>query len=139
MIQTERNQLRQLFIDCWQHHQSKRPLDAAQKQILSVLLQHPEYHSLFNDCQTLINNDYTTDNNPFLHMSLHLSLQEQLSTGRPKDIKKIYDDLCTKLGDQHVAEHQIMDIMANILWDAQQNNQPPCEQLYLEKLLSLSK
>lgn len=131
-----RTDLRQLFLKVWQQKDNPQSLTALEQQLLQVLLQHPEYHAVIADPDTL-DKDYRTDNNPFLHLSLHLGLIEQLSTNRPAGIRDIYQALYEKLGDEHQAQHLLMDKMAETIWDAQQQNQLPDERVYLEKIRRL--
>ena len=133
----EREQIRQLFFDTWRKYNNREPLSALEQQLIKVINSHREYHSILENLQQ--DQDYSSDNNPFLHMGLHLSLQEQLNTNRPTGIHDIYQRLANKLNDAHRAEHLMMDVMANILWDAQQNKNLPDEKIYLAKLQQLVK
>jgi len=60
--------------------------------------------------------------NPFLHLSLHLSVIEQISINQPIGITKIYAQLQQKYGDSHLAQHEILDCLAETIWQAQRNN-----------------
>ncbi|MGH8237104.1 MAG: DUF1841 family protein, partial [Steroidobacteraceae bacterium] len=72
--------------------------------------------------------------NPFLHMGLHLAIREQVSTDRPKGITQIHRALASRLGDVHAAEHAMLDPLAETLWESQRNNAMPDEHAYLERL-----
>ena len=72
------------------------------------------------------------ETNPFLHMSMHLSLQEQVGTDRPPGIHALYERLVLRSGDAHAAEHRMMECLGRILWEAQRQNGMPDEQAYLE-------
>ena len=76
--------------------------------------------------------------NPFLHMGLHLAIREQVATDRPAGIAAIHRKLSRKSGDPHQAEHQMIDCLAESLWESQRNNQPPDELKYLERLQRLN-
>jgi len=134
MFDANRDQLRHLFFQAWQKKQKQAPLTALEQQIVSVIEQHPEYHRVIEQPERHLQEDYSTDNNPFLHLSLHLGLQEQLSTNRPAGINVIYEKLVHKVNDPHLAQHHMMDVMATLLWDAQQQGRLPDETTYLEKL-----
>ncbi len=136
-INTDRNTLRQTFIEAWQKYQAQQTLNALQQQIVAILLRHPEYHDAFNQPEQLLEQEYATDNNPFLHLSLHLSLQEQINTNRPHGIAAAYQQLL-KTNDQHRIEHAIIDILASSIWEAQQTGVPPNEQEYLQKVRALA-
>jgi hypothetical protein len=70
-------------------------------------------------------------------MSLHLAIREQVATNRPQGIQLIYEKLCEKYSDVHIAEHHILECLADMLWQAQQNGKMPDEKIYLERLKQL--
>lgn len=128
-----RDQLRQTFFDAWNKYKENQSLTALEQQIVELINMHPEYQALFNGEADIAEN-FTTDNNPYLHLSLHLGLIEQVSTNRPAGINAIFKKLVSKTNDPHQSAHLMMDVMANILWDAQQSGVMPDEQTYLEKI-----
>ncbi|OGT29756.1 MAG: hypothetical protein A3E87_08715 [Gammaproteobacteria bacterium RIFCSPHIGHO2_12_FULL_35_23] len=139
MFNQERTELRKFYQNCWLKYQNKESLSLLEKQIITVLLAHPEYIPLFENFDSYQDRDYRPENNetnPFLHLSLHLGLIEQVSTNRPLGIQSVYQTLCQKQG-QHEAEHLMMDCLAEVLWQAQRNQQLPDETLYLTKLSQL--
>jgi hypothetical protein len=71
-------------------------------------------------------------------MGLHLSIREQVATNRPAGIAGIHESLTAKTSDAHAAEHQMIECLAETLWDAQNQNAPPDEQKYLERLRRLT-
>lgn len=141
MFTNDRQQLRQFFFDTWRKHQNKLALIPLEEAIIQVLNQHPEYHHLFNHPDQLIDKDFSAtlgEANPFLHLSLHLSLHEQLQTNRPNGITSVYQTLL-KTKTAHDAEHLMMDVLAETLWDAQKNQTMPDESTYLTSLKTLIK
>lgn len=132
----ERRQMRQQFIDVWQKRQDREQLTPFETQVLDTLYIHPEYQPLLED-PDILDEDYTTDTNPFLHLSLHLGVIEQLTTNRPAGIRHIYQSLQKRLGDDHQAQHKLMEVMAEIIWEAQQMQQVPNDKAYLAKLNQL--
>ena len=140
MFNQDRNQMRKVFFDCWKAHKEKAPMDAMQTIIAHIIELHPEYHTLLENEATL-DRDYTPEHgetNPFLHMSMHIALHEQLSTDRPTGIKAVYQSIIMKQGSAHEAEHTMMDCLGEALWLAQRNNTMPDEQAYFECLRKLS-
>jgi hypothetical protein len=136
MFASDRNQLRKVFFDVWRKHQEHTLLEAFDTQLLDIILLHPEYHHMLEDPENFSAHDFA-EANPFLHMSLHLALREQVSTDRPAGIKNIHTELCKKFSDLHPAEHQMIETLAQILWDAQQSGKMPDEKIYLERLKKL--
>lgn len=134
----DRTELRKMYADAWQKHCDKLPLSPLEAQIADVVEMHPEYHDDVTSDD--LDHDYTPDGgqtNPFLHMGLHLGIREQVSTNRPAGIAAIYKTLAVQKGDVHAAEHEMIECLAETLWEAQSQNQPPDEQKYLERLQRL--
>jgi hypothetical protein len=130
----ERTPLRQLFIDAWQKQQAGKPLEPLERLIADTILAHPEYHLLLSTPEQALHQEFLPEagqSNPFLHMAMHISLQEQLSTDRPPGISRLYQRLVQRLGDVHTAEHQLMECLAQMLWEAQASQRMPDEQAYL--------
>ncbi|MCU7811237.1 MAG: DUF1841 family protein, partial [Candidatus Thiodiazotropha sp. (ex Notomyrtea botanica)] len=96
---------------------------------------HPEYHRLLNDADKGLAKEFLPDDgetNPFLHMAMHISLLEQISTDRPPGISELNKRLTQRLGDAHEAEHQLMECLGRMLWEAQSENRMPDEVAYLD-------
>jgi len=136
----DRNEIRKMYSDAWQKFCDGLPLTPLESQIAAVVELHPEYHDdvTAEDLDT----DYTPDGgktNPFLHMGLHISIREQVATNRPPGIASVLGSLTKKCGDAHAAEHQMIDCLAETLWEAQSQNRAPDEQKYLERLHRLTR
>ena len=134
----DRQELRRAYADAWRKHCAKAPLSPLEAQIAAVLEQHPEYHDAVTGDD--LDKDYTPEGgqtNPFLHMGLHLGIREQVATNRPAGIAEIYTALTACAGDAHAAEHQMIECLAETLWEAQSQNRAPDEEQYLERLRRL--
>lgn len=139
MISQNRQQLRQFYHSAWQKSQQGEEMTSLEKLVAQVISEHPEYHAIFTKPET-VEQDYSVEGgetNPYLHMSLHLSLHEQISTDRPNGIRALYQQIAAKFQTVHDAEHKMMDCLAENLWLAQQQQQAPSEQDYLESLKRL--
>lgn len=137
MFSQDRGQLRQFFFDCWKKYQQQLALEPLEKQIITVILDHPEYIPLFEKPdENLLDKDFHLDEteNPFLHLGLHLSLREQISTNRPSGIKTVYEKLFFKMKSKLMAEHIMIDVLRNCLWEFQRSGEFPSDELYLERL-----
>ncbi len=131
-------QFRRMFYTAWSKYHNKQLLESVEEQIVMVIQDHPEYHPIFNS-EKALEASYLPElgeSNPFLHMSLHLSLREQVSTNRPNGIQSIFVKLCEKMTPID-AEHKMMDILAENLWEAQKNQSMPDEEDYLINLRKL--
>ncbi len=135
----DRDELRQMYRDAWKKFCDATPLTPLESQIAAVVEWHPEYHD--DVAADDLRKDYTPDGgqtNPFLHMGLHLGIREQVSTNRPAGIRAIYESVAAKTGDPHTAEHQMIDCLAETLWEAQSQNTAPDEAKYLRRLQRLT-
>ena len=134
----DRNELRRMYADAWRKRVESLPMSPLETQIAAVIEQHPEYEQAITDDD--LDRDYTPEGgrtNPFLHMGLHLGIREQVGTDRPAGIAKLYRDLVSRMGDSHAAEHQMIECLAETLWEAQSQNVAPDEARYLERLRRL--
>ena len=136
----DRGELRRMYTDAWRKRCDGMPLSPLVTQIADVIDLHPEYHDAMLSAG--LDRDYTPEEgktNPFLHMGLHLGIREQVATNRPAGIAAIFNRLVEQLGDPHAAEHQMIDCLAESLWEAQSRNGAPDEQHYLERLRRLGR
>ena len=134
-----KDELRRRYVDSWRRRLDNLPLEPLDAQIVDVIELHPEYHALLEDDDCLARPFAVEQGqvNPFLHMGLHLALREQLGTDRPAGIRQEYLRLGRALGNAHVVEHRMIDVLAETLWEAQRAGRAPDEQVYLERLRRL--
>ena len=135
---SDRDELRQMYVDAWRKRESGTPLSPLEAQIAAVIEDHPEYQAAMS--AGAIGEAFTPEageTNPYLHMGLHLAIREQVSTNRPAGIAAVFEQLLRQAGDRHDAEHRALDCLAEALWTAQRNNTPPDEAAYLESLKRL--
>ena len=135
----DRAALRRMYSEAWKKRIADAPLSALEAQIAAVVAEHPEYHDIVTTDD--VDRDFLPEDgetNPFLHMGLHLSVREQVSTNRPAGIRAVFAALAERTGDPHAAEHQMIECLAETLWEAQSRNIPPDEQRYLRSLERLA-
>lgn len=140
MFPQDRAQLRKLFFDAWNRHLKKLDVSPMDEIIINIINLHPEYHNMLANEDDFIDKNYLPENdesNPFLHMAMHISIHEQLATQRPKQITNLYEQLLTKFQDPHTVEHQMMECLGQMIWQAQRDNVLPDESLYLDCLQRL--
>lgn len=136
---SSRDELRRRYVNAWQRHRDGLPLEPLDAQIADVIALHPEYHALLEDPDAT-SQSFTVEqgrSNPFLHMGLHLAIREQVGTKRPAGIEAVHQRLTRKFGGAHEAEHRMIEVLAQTLWDAQRAGVAPDEQRYLERLRAL--
>lgn len=137
MFNPSRDQVRQFFFDAWRKYREREALPGMDQLAVGVILLHPEYHPVVDEPERYRDRDYRPEagvTNPFLHLSMHLALEEQLSIDQPPGIKGEFARLAARLGDRHAACHEVMECLAEMLWRAQRDGTPPDAQAYLECL-----
>lgn len=134
----DRNALRQQYLSAWQKHQQGQPLEPLEKMIAQTITEHPEYHTLLTKTEQALSQDFDPETgNPFMHMGLHIAIQEQLSTDRPPGIRTLYQQLLAHYQDAHTCEHQMMQALSETLWQSQQSGSEPDSHFYLNCLQKL--
>jgi len=102
---------------------------------LDWVLVHPEYEDTFKDVEKAIAKDYSVEGgeaNPFLHLSMHLSIAEQVSIDQPRGIRAASEALTRKLDSPHDAHHIIMECLGEMIWNSQRRGVPPDGEAYVE-------
>ena len=134
MFEPSRDQVRNFFFETWRKYRAGMPLAGLENLGLDIMLLHPEYHDLLGKPEKFQAKDYADESNPFLHMSLHLALEEQLSIGQPPGITERFAALLAKTGDRHDALHEAIECLAEMVWRAQKDKTPPDAGFYLDCL-----
>lgn len=136
----DRTRTRAMFREAFRKHRAGEPLEPLEKQVATLVEEHPEYHALVLGDEDVLDRDFTSVNgvdNPFLHLGLHLALREQVGTDRPRGIRDITRSLLLKHGDGHAVEHLMLPLLGDMLWSAQRAGTAPDETTYLERLRAL--
>ena len=134
MFNPSREEVREMFFAAWRKYRAGQPLAGIEALALEVMLQHPEYHDTLGYPERYRDRDYVDESNPFLHMSLHLALEEQLSIDQPPGIRAAWDALLERWGERHEALHQALECLAETVWRAQRSQAAPDAAAYLECL-----
>ncbi len=137
MFKPTRAQARQLFFDTWRKYRQHEILSGIETIALEVILLHPEYHEILSDTDRYLDKDYlpeTGDTNPFLHMSMHIAIKEQLSIDQPIGICERFAHLRQKTRSEHEAAHCIMECLAEMIWHAQRHQTTPDASIYFSCL-----
>ena len=137
MFKPSREQARQLFFDTWRKYRQHEILSGIEAIVLEVILLHPEYQNILDDADRYLDKDYSPemgDTNPFLHMIMHVAIKEQLSINQPIGICERFARLQTNTGSAHTATHQVMECLAEMIWQAQRNQSAPDATIYFDCL-----
>jgi hypothetical protein len=134
MFNPSQAQVRRFFCETWAKYQARQPLTPLETLAADWVVEHPEYHQDFSNSEKAIQKDYPAENgqvNPFLHVSMHLSITEQVSIDQPTGIRQAVAQLARRCGTLHDAHHEVMEALGHMLWQAQRNGLPPDGQAYL--------
>jgi hypothetical protein len=137
MFNPSRNEARRFLIDAWKKRREGQPLSALEAIAAAIIAKHPEYQPLLEAPDTSIERDFSPESgdlNPFLHLSLHLAVEEQIAIDQPPGIRAQYERLRLAHGDEHVAQHAVLECLAETVWAAQRHGTPPDAALYLSCL-----
>ncbi len=134
MFNPSRDEARRFLIDAWAKHGAQQPLTALENIAVGLIAMHPEYHATFEHPDRHVERDYSPESgdiNPFLHLSLHLAVAEQLAIDQPPGIRAQFERLRASRGDEHAALHAVLECLGEVIWSAQRQRAPPDEALYL--------
>jgi hypothetical protein len=137
MFAPSRSQAREFLFETWRKYRQAVPLAGLETVALEVILAHPEYHRYLEDREKYLERDFPPElgaTNPFLHLALHLALEEQLSIDQPPGIAARFAALVAREGSRHDALHAAMDCLAETIWRAQRDGAPPDAAVYLQCL-----
>jgi hypothetical protein len=134
MFNPSRDQARRFLIDAWRKLREGQPLSQLEEIAAAIIARHPEYHALLSAPEADLDRDFLPESgnvNPFLHLSLHLAVAEQLAIDQPPGIRAQYERLLIAHGDEHPAQHAVLECLGEVLWNAQRHGTAPDAALYL--------
>lgn len=134
MFTPSREQVRGFLAEAWRKRCEGLPATPLETMAADIAALHPEYHALLAGGEEALGREWTpeqAETNPFLHLSLHLAIEEQLSIDQPPGIRAIFERLAARHGDRHAALHGILECLGETVWRAQRDNAPPDGAAYL--------
>ncbi len=135
MFQPSQNDVRRFFCEAHARDRIKAPLQPMQALAARWIAEHPEYHADLADEAAALAAVYTVEEgrtNPFLHLSMHLSIEEQLAIDQPTGIRQAVELLAAKRNSLHEAHHEVMECLGEMVWASQRSGLPPDGLAYLE-------
>lgn len=138
MFAPSQEQVRRFFCEAWAKHQAGQIQTPLEVQATDWILEHPEYHADLADVDAAIAAVYTVEEgrtNPFLHLSMHLSITEQVSIDQPRGIRAAVEQLARKRNSLHEAHHEVMEALGEMVWEAQRAGRPFDGQGYIDRVL----
>lgn len=137
MFNPNRDEVRQFFCETYRKRHAGEILTPLETIAADWIDIHPEYAATLADVGAAGSRDYSPESgmsNPFLHLSMHLAITEQISIDQPPGIRQAHELLCARLGSAHEAQHQIMECLGETIWEAQRANAPLDSNAYIERI-----
>jgi len=134
MFAPTQTDVRRFFCDAWRKRREgglETPLETVAADWIEA---HPEYHDDFADVDAALAAVFDVESgqtNPFLHLSMHLSISEQISIDQPRGIKQAFELLAARRGSTHDAHHDVMECLGEMMWTSQRSGQPPDGEQYI--------
>ncbi len=134
MFSPSQADVRRFFCSVYAKSRAGQPLEALETIAGHWMDEHPEYAQDFADLDAALatmGNVQEGRTNPFLHLSMHLSITEQCSIDQPRGIRQAIELLNHRRDSLHQAHHEAMDCLGKMLWESQQAGRPPDGESYV--------
>jgi len=135
MFQPSQHDVRRFFCQAAARQRERLPLEPMQAVAARWIDEHPEYAGDLADEAAALEAVYTVEEgrtNPFLHLSMHLSIDEQMAIDQPAGIRQAVELLAARRGSMHTAQHEVMECLGEMIWASQRSGLPPDGLAYLE-------
>ncbi len=137
MFTPSQHDVRRFFCEAWRKDREGVVLEPMQALAVLWIAEHPEHHADLADVNAALAATYSVESgrtNPFLHLSMHLTISEQCSIDQPRGIRQAVELLAARRGSLHDAHHEVMECLGEMVWASQRSGQPPDGQAYLERV-----
>lgn len=137
MFTPSQHDVRRFFCETHRKQRAGEPLTPLEAIAADWIAEHPEYHADLADADAAVAASYTVEDgrtNPFLHLSMHLSISEQLSVDQPRGIRQAFALLAAKRGSAHAAQHEVMECLGEMVWASQKSGLPPDGEAYIDNV-----
>lgn len=134
MFNPSQADVRRFFCAVHAKSQAGSPMEAIETLASLWIDEHPEYHADLADVDAALARNYDDppgQTNPFLHLSMHLSISEQCSIDQPRGIRQAVELLAKRLDSLHDAHHATMECLGQMLWESQRSGRPPDGEAYI--------
>lgn len=135
MFTPSQHDVRRFFCETYRKHRSNEILTPLEAIASDWIVQHPEYADSLKDVETALTAEYPVEHgqsNPFLHLSMHLSIAEQISIDQPQGIRAAFLTLVKRIDSEHEAHHRMMECLGEMMWTSQRSGLAPDGAAYIE-------
>jgi hypothetical protein len=141
MFQPSQHDVRRFFCESYRLWHQRLPMDPMHERAARWIAEHPQYHAELADLDQALDTAYRVEDgrtNPFLHLSMHLSLDEQSAIDQPSGIRQALQQLTRRMDSEHEAHHAAMECLGEMIWQSQRSGLPPDGMAYLEGVRRLA-
>ena len=135
MFSPSQADVRRFFCSVQAKARAGQPMDAMETLAGQWIEEHPEYAADLADLDAALARMYEVaegKTNPFLHLSMHLSISEQCSIDQPRGIRQAVELLAARRNSLHDAHHEAMECLGQMLWESQRAGRPPDGAAYID-------
>jgi hypothetical protein len=135
MFSPSQHDVRRFFCETLRKQRAGEVLTPIEAIASDWIAEHPEYHSELSDVDAALAAAYDVEEgrtNPFLHLSMHLSISEQVGIDQPPGIRQAFELLAARRGSAHAAHHEMMECLGEMIWTSQRSNLPPDGAAYID-------
>jgi hypothetical protein len=133
LFNPSREEARLFLFESWRKRREGELLTPLEDLTVQLIAKHPEYHDVIEKPQLYQEKDYLPEQgatNPFLHLMMHLTIEEQISINQPPGIRSHFARLTNKFGSEHDAQHHMMECLSEMIWQAQRGSGQPDAAVY---------
>ena len=137
LIQPSQADVRRFFCGVYAKARTGAPLEPMEMLVSQWIDEHPEYHATLADLDAALRDMGQVDpqaENPFLHLSMHLSISEQCSIDQPRGIRQAVELLSARREGLHAAHHEAMEALGRMIWESQRSGRPPDGLAYIDDI-----
>jgi hypothetical protein len=137
LFNPSRDEARNFLFESWRKRKAGELLSPLEDLAAQLIGKHPEYHAVFENPERHQHEDFPPENgatNPFLHLMMHLTIEEQISIDQPVGIRAHFMRLTQRLESEHDAQHRMMECIGEMIWQAQRNHTEPNAAIYFDCL-----
>ena len=134
LMQPSQADVRRFFCGVHAKALAGQPLDAIETLASGWIDEHPEYHAELSDLDAALRAMLQADENrenPFLHLSMHVSISEQCSIDQPRGIRQAVELLSHRRNSLHEAHHAAMECLGTMIWESQRAGRAPDGEAYI--------
>ena len=135
MFAPTQQDVRRFFCSAWAKSQAGQLMETIETLAAGWIAEHPEWHADFSDAEAAVARDYgdgAVGGNPFLHLSMHLSISEQCSIDQPRGIRQAVELLTHRRNSLHTAHHETMECLGRMVWESQRAGRAPDGATYID-------